>query len=325
MFFDLWQRRCLSFRGKSLVANALALSGLWYVATVLPLPDGLLSTINKFLFKFFWSGKKELVARTTTNLDKLSGGFAVVDVRLKVRALHVQWIKRFILSPNKWGTFFTYYIQRCFGTTVHEVLSFPAFYPSSLLPPFFASVLESWALLGGHSRGNGYFLCADDNGQPRPLAICTTKLCYSILMKTTAIPPHCINKFSSTFGSLYWAETWKQVHVLPLDRHVIDVNWKIAHGVLYTADRLVSFGMSVDPMCHCNNDRETLQHLFFDCTFTQSVLLQLQTIFLRVTPLCPRLAPRHLLFGFDEGEREIVPPVFSYVLNLAKFFHLDVT
>lgn len=34
----------------------------------------------------------------------------------------------------------------------------------------------------------------------------------------------------------------------------------------------------------------------------------------------PRLAPRHLLFGFDDGEREIVPPVFSYVLNLAKFF-----
>jgi hypothetical protein len=29
---------------------------------------------------------------------------------------------------------------------------------------------------------------------------------------------------------------------------------------------------------------------------------------------------RHLLFGFDDSEREIVPPVFAYVLNLVKFF-----
>lgn len=113
----LWQQRCLSFQGKSLVANALAHSGLWYLAKVLPLPDSLFSTINKLLYKFFWSNKKELVNRTTTYLDKLSGGFGVVDVRLKVWALHVQWIKRFILSPNKWDTLFTYYVQRCFGTT----------------------------------------------------------------------------------------------------------------------------------------------------------------------------------------------------------------
>ena len=107
---------------------------------------------------------------------------------------------------------------------------------------------------------------------------------------------------------------------MPLDRHVIDVNWKIAHGVIYTADRLVSFGMTVDPMCHCNNHHETLQHLFFDCPFTQAILQEIQAIFRRVTPLCPPLEPRHLLFGFNGGEREIVPPVFSYTLNLVKFF-----
>ena len=29
---------------------------------------------------------------------------------------------------------------------------------------------------------------------------------------------------------------------MPLDRRVIDLNWKICHGVLYTAARLSSFG-----------------------------------------------------------------------------------
>ena len=319
---DLWQRRCLSFQGKYLVANALALSELWYIATVLPLPEPLETTINQSLFKFFWSGKKELVARTTNYLDKSNGGFKVVNVRLKTLALHAQWVKRFIFSPNKWCCFFSFYVHRCFGTTVQEVLSFPAFYPPHLLPPFFASLLESWALLGGHSRGGAYFLRPTDDGKERPLSASTTKLCYKVLLDSVTTPPHCIHKFSGTFGPLYWDDTWKQVHVMPLDRHVIDVNWKIAHGVIYTADRLVSFGMAVDPMCHCNNHHETLQHLFFDCLFSQAILQEIEAIFRRVTPLCPSLESRHLLFGFNGGEREreIVPPVFSYTLNLVKFF-----
>lgn len=274
--FDLWQQLCLSFQGKSLVSNALALSGLWSTATVLALPDNLLSTINQLLFKFIWSNKKELVARSSMYLSQSSGGFGVVDVRAKILAIHAQWIKRFVLSRNKWSAFFIYYVQSAFGVSVHEVLSFPAFYPSSLLLPFFSSVLEAWALLGGHTRGDGFFLRPQENGTPRPLANSTTKLCYSILAQQTAEPPHCILKFAGSFGPLFWSETWKQVHIMPLDRHVIDTNWKIAHGVIYTADRLVSFGMAVDPTCHCTNDRETLQHLFFGCVFTEAVLEQLQ-------------------------------------------------
>ena len=31
--------------------------------------------------------------------------------------------------------------------------------------------------------------------------------------------------------------------LMSLDRQVSDLNWKVAHGVLDTADRLVSFGL----------------------------------------------------------------------------------
>ncbi|KAK3697332.1 hypothetical protein QZH41_015712 [Actinostola sp. cb2023] len=75
-----------------------------------------------------------------------------------------------------------------------------------------------------------------------------------------------------------WPDTWSQVHSMPLDRHVIDANWKISHGVIYTAERLVNFGMDVEPSCHCGAPLET------------------------------------------PDERQAVPPVFSYVLNLCKFF-----
>lgn len=53
---SLWRQSSLSFQGKALVTNALALSGLWYMASVLPMPDWALKDINKLLFDFFWKG-----------------------------------------------------------------------------------------------------------------------------------------------------------------------------------------------------------------------------------------------------------------------------
>jgi hypothetical protein len=291
-----------------LVANALALSGLWYTATVLSLNPALLKELNSVLFSFVWSGKKELVACETKYLDKLSGGFKVVNVGLKVRALHLQWLKRFIFSPNKWCTFLSFFVQKQFGVSVLEVLSFPACYPVDRLPPFVASLLESWALLGGEVRNATLFLPDDEQGEPRPLSSVTTKLCYSTLLLKSAGTPHCVSKFFPLYGNLYWKDTWTQVHAMPLDRHVSDVTWKISHGVLYTAGRLISFGLDIEPLCFCLNACETLAHLFFECYFIQAVLLEIQTIFYRTTPLCSRLCVRHLLFGFDESERKIVPP-----------------
>jgi hypothetical protein len=132
--------------------------------------------------------------------------------------------------------------------------------------------------------------------------------------------PHCIVKFQPTYGDLYWQSTWAQVSNVPLDRKVRDFSWKVSHGVTYTADRLVEFGMPVDPNCFCGQAPETSKHLFFECGFISSFLLWAQTLFLRVTPLSPTLGVRHLLFGYNKDELDIVPPVFFYLLNLIKYF-----
>lgn len=58
-----WRSRSLSYGGKALVSNALALSRLWYVASLVRTPPWVLSDINKLVFGFIWGGKKDLVAR----------------------------------------------------------------------------------------------------------------------------------------------------------------------------------------------------------------------------------------------------------------------
>lgn len=104
-----------------------------------------------------------------------------------------------------------------------------------------------------------------------------------------------------------------------IDRQVIDLNWKIAHGVLYTAQRLVSFGLSVPLSCFCGSPLESLEHLFFSCPFAQSLLSWVQSLMFNFSQMCPVILCRHVLFGFSPDELRVTPRIFVYLLNVCKF------
>ena len=74
-------------------------------------------------------------------------------------------------------------------------------------------------------------------------------------------PSHCVEKFHPQYGDLYWPSTWSQLFSFNLDRPVIDLSWKVAQGVLYTADRLIGFDYAIDATCFCN--RPSRRHLTF--------------------------------------------------------------
>lgn len=58
-----WRQRSLTFRGKALVINTLALARVWYVTSLIHVPTWVINEINSLVFKFFWSGKRDLVAQ----------------------------------------------------------------------------------------------------------------------------------------------------------------------------------------------------------------------------------------------------------------------
>lgn len=101
-----WRQRSLSYRGKALVINALALSRIWYVASVIHMPQWVLRELNKLVFNFFWKGKPDLVTRDVIAQPPSSGGFSVINIQLKVWVLLLQWVKRFSLSLSTWVSFF---------------------------------------------------------------------------------------------------------------------------------------------------------------------------------------------------------------------------
>ena len=143
-----------------------------------------------------------------------------------------------------------------------------------------------------------------------PAAGMSTKYCYQHLLQQSASPPRCILHFQPEYGGVYWPETWQQVSICLIDRPVIDLNWKIAHGVLYTASRLASFGYLLDNSCFCGFPVESLFHIFFSCPLAQSVISWVQALLWAAIPVAPTLASRHLLFGFNDDELLAVPPIF---------------
>lgn len=58
-----WKHRILFFRGRALIINALSLSRVWYVASLVHMAPWVLNELKKIAFAFFWKGKKDLVSR----------------------------------------------------------------------------------------------------------------------------------------------------------------------------------------------------------------------------------------------------------------------
>ena len=313
-----WRSRSLSFSGKALIINALALARIWYVASLVPMPLWVLSELNKIVFNFFWSGKWDLVTRNVLFHPYDSGGFSVVSIRFKVHSLLAQWVRRLSVNPNGWVYLLTYWLLDRFGASPAKVFSRPAYFPSARLPAFYSCLLQE-ALRGSASASN---LVIGDGvaGGPFSVTSMSCKSCYGLLLQLNPAQPHCILKFAAYFGALDWPMTWKSLNFMPLDRQVWDLNWKIAHGVLYTAERLVSFGYQYPLSCFRGYHTESLEHLFFSCPLAQSGYDWIQSLLFHASPTAPRINVRHALFGFSSDDLLCVPRVFTYVLNVCKFF-----
>ena len=84
---NAWRSRALSYSGKAVVLNLLALSRIWYIASVVPMPFSIQSELTTRIFNFFWAGKRDLVKVKVLHHIKEQGGFSVVSVEFKLHSL----------------------------------------------------------------------------------------------------------------------------------------------------------------------------------------------------------------------------------------------
>ena len=134
---------CFVVSGQGLSYWLLDPSRIWYVASLIHMPVWVHAELARLIFPFFWKGKPDLVAREMVTQPPTAGGFSVVDIKLNISLLLVQWIRRYASSPSGWVSIFSFWFSNQFHATIDAVLANLSAYYSGLLPPFYRALLSA--------------------------------------------------------------------------------------------------------------------------------------------------------------------------------------
>ena len=90
-----WNKQYMTLFGKVVIINAVLISQLVYIMSVLPTPPlEIFKQVDKRLYTFLWSNKTERVKRTILKNSKNVGGLGMPDITIKNTALKISWVKR---------------------------------------------------------------------------------------------------------------------------------------------------------------------------------------------------------------------------------------
>ncbi|XP_074265465.1 uncharacterized protein LOC141587900 [Silene latifolia] len=86
-------------------------------------------------------------------------------------------------------------------------------------------------------------------------------------------PAGCYNWFKGNWPCVTWYKVIWNGWAIPKHQFL---GWLIAHEALNTVARLKSFGLDIEDKCYlCGVDEETAGHLFFECTYSTRVIIEL--------------------------------------------------
>lgn len=312
-----WSSRSLSLQGRTLLTNTLGLSLFWYQATIFDLPKTAIHAINKIIFPFIWNKPREPIARSSAIAPRLRGGLGVVHVATKLLSLRTIWLRRLLLHrfTIPWPEFFHHHIFSIFHQDVPTFLArsnAPA-YLVRKLPPFYRSIVTTWFTLQGRNE-DGQWLVGPPDATPTPMTELTARKAYTVLLEKELVPHKAVGKFADMQISVHWPSVWHSLFLWRFIRSVADTNFYIFHGRLPTADRLVRFGMAVDPNCFCGEPESAL-HLFTQCPVASDVWTWLAPLFIPLNIHLP-LSISQLLFGFPEASQ--TPPIVNAILGILR-------
>ena len=305
---EAWKHQSLSLKGKALIVNTIALSGLVFVGTIYHLPTAIEKQVNQKIFQCIWAGKNELVSRKTIFQPLDKGGHGVVDIHLKTNALHLKSLQS-IIDIN-YDSLWVYFARYNIGFQFFKYLQTAKFSRSNLFP---------------HAL------------RPSPHYTCLLSLCYLykvvvVLLSAAGTPVSSI--YGSILASVYsnilpalawnaalakpqqWQIPWEQVRSHPTQGPENDVLWKIYHRVLKTASYLKSWGLNITENCDQCHQIKDINHVFIDCQIAIAVFASLQPIFEQLLGTFSVLPSLVIFFELPKGINRNAETLCRCILNV---------
>lgn len=160
-----------------------------------------------------------------------------------------------------------------------------------------------------------------------------------ILSENNKTKLKCIEKWDTYFGdscNINWEKTWLALKNVKIDNKIREFQWKSIHNILYTESRLEKMKKSNGRchFCQINNihNTESIQHLFFHCSYADSVIKKIIS-FIRNSNISLdfSIKEENMILGiYDCNKNNIIFNIVIYVSkwilwkqrNSIKFGHL---
>ena len=257
------------------VLEKFALSKLWYVAQVLPLPYAVVKKIESKMSSFIFQGRHERLKLADLENSLERGGLNLTCVATKAECLLLRQSLRILARPEETCS---RHLGFWLGSKLEE--HFPHLAqlgPSApvLLPQF---PLHR-AMLEGLQEG-----LVRQEFAPDKLDYVTTKKIYQSRAEDIFLPP----KVEGKYPDVDFKNTvYPRLKFRILEPEARDVLYCIVHGLVPNKSRLFQQGRAVDPCCplpECQGQVQDLQHIFCSCWLVAGAWAWLRSKLLQLLP-----------------------------------------
>ena len=229
-----WRSRVLPcLKQRRDVLEIFALSKMWYVAQVLPMPESVVEEVESLVGGFLWSGSAERVSLATLKNREVDGGLAVTDIRTKADSLILKTWVRMMLRPrdSKYFLVSSYWL----GFRLRKLIPWLQAGVSSFHTP---SLFEKVKSLLERVIGPVFSL-----GE---LGDLTAKVLYKALVGGVERP----TVESKRVGMVVeWSVVWRRLGSPLVGCKERDVLFRLIHNVLPTRERLCRINIVDDAIC----------------------------------------------------------------------------
>ena len=142
---NLWLSRDLTLYGKSLIllAKALGVSQLIYIASMLSVPETLIKSVQTQLFSFLWNSKKDKIKRLVMYQPLANGGINFINFATMVKSLRLAWISRILSDTDDlWKAIPNYFLSEYGGLSFLLRCNYNLASINNSLPIFYRELLQ---------------------------------------------------------------------------------------------------------------------------------------------------------------------------------------
>ena len=106
-------------------------------------------------------------------------------------------------------------------------------------------------------------------------------------------------------------------HSVAFEPYVKAFQFKVLHSLLYTNSKLHKIGYIADDLCtFCKRESGTMQHLFYDCSYSIPFWKDFELYYLSLTQQQIHLNLKDILFGLSTLEL----PLLNYLFLIGKIY-----